>query len=112
MSDVFVQMGIFYNNKEQPTVVMFKLNQPLTPEKISSAFVCYGNLLIAQHQVKESENRCSADLEQAANDERAANAILELYHKVANQPVLLEHVIASGNDTHNTIIIKVRKEAA
>lgn len=108
MSNIFVQMGVFYSSKDQPTVVMFKVDEPFSQDKIASTFTMYGNLLIAQHQIRQAESRCvEGDM---LNDERAANAILDLYHKVSNQPVLLEHVIASASDTHNTITIKVRKE--
>jgi hypothetical protein len=109
MSEVFVQMGVFTDKKEPAAVIMFRIdNLGLNDQsQIMEKFRLYGNLLISQYMVNNSEQSYNGD---KLDGEKAASAILDLYHTVANKPILLDNVLVKRGEVFNQITITVRKE--
>jgi hypothetical protein len=109
MSEVFVQMGVFTDKKEPAAVIMFRIDNlgPNDQSQIMEKFRLYGNLLVSQYMVNNSEQPYDGD---KLDGEKAASAILDLYHMVANKPVLLDNVMVKRGDVFNQITITVRKE--
>lgn len=111
MSEVFVQMGVFSQRKEPAAVIMFRIDNlgPNDQSQIMEKFRLYGNLLISQYMVNNSEESYQGD---KLDGEKAAVAILDLYHLVANKPVLLDNVLVKRGDSQDQITITVKKESS
>lgn len=107
MAKVFIQMGVFTNSKEPTSAIMF-------PIELSSNLMDHAQLItakaiqmLADHHAKDVEG----SLPEGNDDpEKMALSILNIYHKVAAQPVLLERVMIKRGDKSDSITITLRRE--
>jgi len=107
MAKVFIQMGVFMNSKEPSCGVMFPLEIGENPLEHSQVIHAKAIQLMADYYAKSSEG----SLPEVVHDpEKMALAILDIYHKVSAQPVLLESVMIKRNENTDSITITLRRE--
>lgn len=107
MAKVFIQMGVFTNNKEPSAAVMFPIELRNNLMEHSQLISAKAMQMLADYYAKSAEG----SLPEVVHDpEKMALAILDIYHKVSAQPVLLESVMIKRDEKTDSITITLRRE--
>jgi hypothetical protein len=102
---VYFQVGVFTTKNEPAAAIMFPVDCDDDISKLTPSIVAHATRVWADYLIKKATDILPPE---EIDNEKMANAILGIYHKVSAQPVLLESVAVKRADNKDVITITLK----